>query len=282
MKYLLFSFMTFWMAMCSNESNSEGATASYDSEVSSESIESFRGKRAPNAQANPAVVSDEKVIAEKIIKTADVNIEVEDLKKSKAELDVLINAHDAYYEKEQYHSSDYQNNYNLVIRVPSERFDQLMTTIEETDGYIQSKNVSSKNVTEEYIDVSMRLNNSRKYLAQYNELLKRANTIKEMLEVQEKIRILEQEIEARQGRLNYLDNQSGLSTIRITLSQRNTSSPRTKGFGAKLLDALDDGFGLLKSTILFFATLWPYLLIIGLLFVFRKRLGFNVKSKKKE
>lgn len=242
---------------------------------------SMSGSRSGEATPVPNAPTDQPKIEEKIIKDGNLTIEVKELNKAKSWVNGVISQHKAYLENENYYANDYESNYQLNIRVPSENFEAFIKALENGEGYIQAKNVSARSVTEEYIDITMRLANSRRYLDQYNQILKQAKSIKDILEVQEKIRVLEEEIEARQGRLNYLNDKVSLSTLNLTLTQKHAQNEHGKGFFAKSWDALAQGFRLLQDTLLFILTLWPYILAIGLILALRNRFKIRWPLRKK-
>ena len=73
---------------------------------------------------------------------------------------------------------------------------------------MQRKNVSVQDVTEEYLDIEARLKTKKEVEARYIEILKsKTKTVEDVLKAEEQIRIIREEIEAREGRLNYLKNQ---------------------------------------------------------------------------
>lgn len=71
-------------------------------------------------------------------------------------------------------------------------------------------------MTDQFIDLETRLANKREYLERYRELVKKAVSVKEILEIEEKIRLLEEEIESVTGRLKYLGDQVDFSTLNLT------------------------------------------------------------------
>ena len=73
-------------------------------------------------------------------------------------------------------------------------------------GELKVKNISAKDVTEEYVDLKIRVGNKLAVLAQYKVILQKAISIEEILEVNEKIRRLEEEIESKKGRIRFLDD----------------------------------------------------------------------------
>jgi len=75
-------------------------------------------------------------------------------------------------------------------------------------------------VTEEFIDLETRLQNKISYLSKYNELLKKAKSVKDILEIEEKTRLIQEEIESVQGRLKFLNNQVDFSALDLQISKK--------------------------------------------------------------
>ena len=227
-------------------------------------------------QSNDTAPTEKKVIRDGVMQ-----MEAHDLKKAKSFIDSTLKKYDAYYENEIYESSDYQSSYQLKIRVPAINFDDLVNSASEQVGKITLKNINARDVTEEFYDIKTRLENNESYLLQYRNLLKRANSIKDILEVQEKIRVLEEEMDSRKGRLKYLSDQVGYSTLNLTLIQKHEWQKRNKkSFGEKVLTALKDGAGFFTEFILVVLRLWPFVILIGGIIYFvkwirQKRRGKN-------
>ena len=117
---------------------------------------------------------------------------------------------DGYFQNEQYNSYNRSKTYSLIIRIPNGKFDTLISLLEAGKGKLTSKNITTKDVTEEFVDLSIRLKNNLAYLDQYNELLKKAKTIKEVLEIKERNRIIESDVDSNKGRLKYLEDKKWL------------------------------------------------------------------------
>ncbi len=216
----------------------------------------------------------------KIIKDGKLHFEVDNLKKSKKQVDLLVDQLGAYYENEQYSAYGNRNSYSLKIRVPNVKFDTLITALENGSGKLLSKNISARDVTEEYVDINIRLQNNTAYLEQYQQLLKKANSIKDILEIQEKIRRIEEEIDSRKGRLKFLDDQVKYSTINLELTEYRIAQPGNNRFIKRIANAFQNGFQSFLSFIVGLVHLWPYLILIGLLWFGRKRIFSLFKRKK--
>ena len=108
---------------------------------------------------------------------------------------------------------------SLVLRIRSERFDQFITALEAVAGY-ESKQISVRDVTEQYRDLNTRLDNLKKFKARYEELLASANNVEEMLSIERELERVTREIETLKGRLDYLNNQIAFSTITVRIEQK--------------------------------------------------------------
>ena len=207
----------------------------------------------------------------KIIRDGDMQIEVGDLKKAKSFIDSTLKKFGAYYENEVYESHEYQSSYRLKIRVSSVHFDSLVNTASSQSGKVTLKNINARDVTEEFYDIKTRLENNESYLLQYRNLLKRANSINDILEVQEKIRRLEEEMDSRKGRLKYLSDQVSYSTLNLTLIERHEwQEQNKKSFFEKAWSALKDGGSIFVEFILVVLRLWPFVfLIAGVVYLIR-------------
>ncbi|HVG38094.1 MAG TPA: DUF4349 domain-containing protein, partial [Pyrinomonadaceae bacterium] len=99
---------------------------------------------------------------------------------------------------------------------------------------------SGQDVTEEYIDLEARLRSKMALEAQFLEIMKGAKTIAEALEVQRQVSEVRTEIEQLEGRRRFLENQSGMSTVTVTLQPPQPIITST-GFG--LVSSLKHAFG---------------------------------------
>ncbi|MDD2315375.1 MAG: DUF4349 domain-containing protein [Proteiniphilum sp.] len=226
-------------------------------------------------------IENQEVTKKKIIKDGRLGVRVTDLENTKSRIDTLIIRHGGYYANESLNNSDWETSYNLKIRIPSENFMKFISDIEAGDGEILYKEIDARDVTDQFIDLETRLENKRNYLKRYNDLLVKANSIKEILEIEEMIRALEEEIESTTGRLKYLSDLVDYSTLDLTISkQRNfkyNPAKRDK-FTEKLKQSLSKGWFGFVDFFLFIINIWPLWIII--LFIFYLWKKYKMKRKK--
>lgn len=214
------------------------------------------------AQAAPGEASlPVETMRKKIIRDGRMGIKTTDLEAAKARVDSLVKLHGGYYSRENLHNSDYETSYMLNIRIPSTGFDKFIAGVESGKGEILYKEVASRDVTDQFIDLETRLANKQEYLGRYRELLKKAANVKEILEIEEKIRLLEEEIDSVTGRLKYLGDQVDYSTLDLTLTRHKgfKYSPDQRGdFGERLKLSLSKGWHGFVDFLLFLLRLWPF------------------------
>ena len=215
-------------------------------------------------------IDDSKEIIEKvpskIIKTADIKIQVKNYNDSRKKILSLVNQIGAYVQSEN------QTNYNasidniMVIRVKSEEFDNLVEKLLEESIYVDSKKIVADDITEEFVDVQARLKSKKETELQYIELLKKAKTINEILYVQQYIKPIREEIESFEGRLKYMNDKASYSTINLTFYEKipYTMAPSVEnGFLYRIGKAFSGGWNVLLSFFIGIVALWPLWLIVG-------------------
>lgn len=215
------------------------------------------------------------IINRKLIKNGSVTFETSDLKATKSRIDQLVKKHQAYFSKESENEIGNRINVHLTIRVPAKRFDSLLNDISQGVEKFDYKQIKIKDVTEEFLDLETRLKNKKELEQRYIQILKKAKNVKEILEVEKEIGKLREDIESAEGRLKYLKDQVSVSTLEVSFYKEVYSET---GFGKKVKDSFKDGFGGLKSLSLFLISVWPFLIIGVVLWLWLRK---RFKRKKK-
>jgi len=224
------------------------------------------------------------VIKKKIIKDGKLGIKVSSLKASKTNIDTLVRNLGGYYDKESLTNNDYSTEYDLKIRIPSNNLEILIEKIEKGEGQVSYKEIDARDVTEEFIDLETRLTNKQKYLTRYQELLKSTKSIKEILDIQEKIRGLEEEIESTTGRLKYLNDLVNYSTLELNISQKKDykfTPEYRENFFEKLKQSLSSGWYGFIDFILCLLSNWAIIILFTVILYFINKYRKQRKNKKK-
>lgn len=218
----------------------------------------------------------------KIIKDGNISVKSTDINASKKSIDNIVKSIDAYYEKEDLQNYDRTISYNLKIRVPANKFEKLISSIENGKDEMVGKTIEARDVTEEYVDIETRLTNKQEYLKRYKALLSKASTVKDILEIEENIRILQEEIESKEGRLKYLNDQVAFSTLEIYLFKEKEfvykPKPQDK-FTERVKKSLGNGWTSVIDFVLWAITIWPFYILTLVLLLIVRRIIKNRKNR---
>ncbi|HYP53616.1 MAG TPA: DUF4349 domain-containing protein [Pyrinomonadaceae bacterium] len=184
----------------------------------------------------------------RIIRNATLTVETDDPAAAQRKVSSVAEQHGGYVvtsESRQHTRAGQRATTQVVtveVRVPSAQFDAVLGAIRGFGGRIADEKVTGLDVTEEYIDLEARVRTQKALEAQIMEIMKRADTVSEALEVQTQLAAVRTEIERIEGRRRFLENQSSLSTIKVTLQPPSPFvEASTGGFLAGLREAFGDG-----------------------------------------
>ena len=237
-------------------------------EAVSETMVVSSQSRAAAPDAMPSPPPEPAGLEKKIIRNGNLTIESKDLQSSRTRLDTLVGFYSGYLSSESFNDQEDQLSYNITCRIPADKFDLFISGVESGPDKVISKSVNANDVTEQYYDVKIRLENEKQVEKRYLELLAQARTVKDILDIEEKLGKVRQEIESKEGRLRYLDDRVGYSTLNIWIYQkkdRKYEPTDRDGFGQRLKKSLHKGWQGFVDFILFFLRIWP-LWIVGLIF----------------
>lgn len=219
------------------------------------------------------VTEDKSTIEQKIIKTGDIKFETNDLDATYKQIITAVKSHKAIVQNDT-EGKDYGSVFRkLIVRVPSATFDLFLSDISKGISYFDNKEISSQDVTEEYIDIDARLKAKKVLESRYLELLKKANKVSEILEIEAQLSTIREEIEAKEGQLRYMQSQISMSTITIEFYKKvAVEGGATISYGSKIWNAIKSGFNGFSSFFIGLLSIWPFLIILATAFYFiRKR-----------
>ena len=213
----------------------------------------------------------------KIIKTADVQLQVKDYKRFNTSVHNSLKQYGAYIAGENQQETDYRIENTITIKVPVAQFDALVNSFGGDGIKIMNKNISTADVTGETVDTKARMQAKIAVRDKYLQLLKQAKNMNEILQVQNEINDIQEDIEAANGRINYLQHSSAYSTVNLSYHQyinSSTSKDEKPNFFNKMTDAFSTGTLFISNLILFIISIWPLLIggIATLIYLKRNKL----------
>lgn len=272
-KSLLFVGLSLIIFSC-NESKSSAVDNTLKAETDSNSINSDMELSAI-APANHQGV-EINVDNRKLIWTADLQFKVKNVDKSTKKISKLSEVHGASISDMELTSLPYRVENEIVIRVENKKFHKLVEALKGESIYMDIANINSNDVTEEFVDLESRLNTKREVRDRYIAILRtRTGTIEDVLNAEEKIRAITEEIEAKEGRIRYLQNQVNYSTISMMIYHEvdgKTPPPEVEvTYGDQMGESFNSGWSEVKSLLLGLVSIWPMLLLLISLGVWKRK-----------
>jgi hypothetical protein len=220
------------------------------------------GQAAP---ATPARATAAPAASRKLIYHAEVSMKVSDLGRANARIDSLTQAYGAYVSDAAETRQAGEWEHKMTIRVLPAQFSALLAGLNGL-GTIESKTLSTDDVTAEHADVSARLRTKRALEQRYVALLSQAKKISDILEIEQQIGEVRGDIEATESRLKTLNDQVGYSTITLTYFQvipLDTPDAPVLSFASRFTQAFYQGWELLTGMVLVLVTAWPLVVLGG-------------------
>jgi hypothetical protein len=230
-----FLLATAMVTGCSRKS--EAPPPASDSASASAGLAATATGPAPAASASP-FAQKPSVTNRKIIRQAEIELEVAAPGTTQTAIERLAEQHGGYVvsaARNTQNGSAVDVNVTVTVRVPQA---ELMSTIAELKHFgrgVGSERITSDDVTDEYVDLAARAASQKQLEQQYLELLKRAGTIKDAMEVQRALAEVRVEIERMEGRARLLEKESDFSTLTVHLT---TAIPQIAVAGSGFSDTI--------------------------------------------
>ncbi|WP_044893926.1 DUF4349 domain-containing protein [Bacillus alveayuensis] len=225
-----------------------------------------------------------------VIYHAEIRMEVKEFQKIQQTIEQLVQNQGGYIvQANVYESEDHRLEGTVTTRIPQDKFQTFLGQLEKLAIKVHSRNVTGKDVTEEFVDLESRLKAKQAVEERLYQLLKEAKDTKDLLAISNDLAKVQEEIEQIKGRMKYLQNQSALSTVTIYLVENKVVIPdlenkklntweKTK---KQFMSSINLLLSMFSSLIVFIIgnlpVLFVFIILIGLLIFFGKRI---VKQKK--
>lgn len=273
-----------------------GGCKNNDAEYSNTKNFEVASEMAPSApmraMADEMISAKPEGITPMVIRNAYISIEIDDYTAIRPKIDSLITLFKGRIVNENMQNSDYQKTNDFTIRVPATSLDKMQTAIVGLAKRVDYQRVESTDVTEEYIDLEARLSNQKKVEETFLKLLRKTESVEEILKIETKLSEIRSQIESSIGRMKYLKTLSEFSTIYLTLYQKidfKYEPERPKPFTERFKQALTLGWRGVVTFMLIVIGLWPIWLLGAAVWTSiiyfkrrKKRMKAELKNKKKE
>ena len=294
--FLLALMLALSLAACSAK------PASSDSASMASDSYDFNGAELPDAKYDDTASDDgawngQEVssagadLAERGVKMVYIaSIEMQTLEFDQAAQDIasLVESMGGYFEQKNF--SNYSSSYrhaSYTVRVPAEQFTDFCTQV-GTLCHVTWQSDTAENISERYYDTQSRLETAQIKLERLQELLKKAESMEDIITIESAISETEYEIEDLSGTMRHYDALVGYATVDLELSEvyrLSGTEDAPKSFGEKLANAFTDGLAATGQTLEDFAVWLAYswldvLIFAAVVFVAVKLIGRLRRGKK--
>lgn len=222
----------------------------------------------------PEVTLASMAAAQKLVRNAEVAVEVEDFAAANRKADEIARSFGGYVADAQSSGETRRRRGTLSLRVRADRFDAALAALEAL-GKVLSEHVRVEDVTKAYADLSTRLRVKRDAADRIREILRgRTAKLADVLQAETQLSNLVEEIETMEGERLYYDRQVALSTIAAELAEPE-SAARPSAF-TPLAEALRNSLATLSRSVavlcLGAVAILPWAAVLAAFLALRRRL----------
>ncbi len=255
--------MALVVAACGGGSGSDGASgpsgeagpAFEDSGVASAPTPAPAATRAPRAAqaiASFATSADTGAfqlaqVERRVVSTSNLSLEVTDVESAIVQVRGIAEGLGGFVQQLSSSGGPENQRASVTIRVPQPDFFTALELIEAL-GEVQSRNVGSEDVSEQFIDLEARLKSVQREEESLLSLLQRAVSVSEVLTIERELTRVRSDIERFQGQLNFLERRVAMATITVTLAPPEDFAGRPPSATLALqVDDVGDAVAAIKS-----------------------------------
>lgn len=199
---------------------------------------------ADGASADGARSAETPEYGLKIIREATIQMQTENYSEDMAALEELvtsmggfITSREEWGSEQSAETGENPRTLSLTLRIPSDQLDAFVEQAKQV-GIVTASSISETDVTDQYTDTDRRLQAYQKQYDRVLEMMDRATTVEELIQIESELSRLEMEIESCQGTLNYWDARVNYSTVYIYVDEVRRAISANPSLGERMRTAL--------------------------------------------
>ena len=217
---------------CSSSSNSNSDSAKMTGKSNS-AMDSAQDRGSNSVAYSDEVTKKEstettklKVPNQMVIYQADLQLRVKQFEKTVQILEEKVEKYGGYIAESNVNKEGKeQMSGSIKIRIPQNHFQDFLHDAEGQAAEVVQRDILGQDVTEEYVDLSSRLKSKKVVEERLISFMKGAAKTEDLLKISSDLAAVQEEIEVIEGKMKFLENQTSLSTINITLYENKVIVP---------------------------------------------------------
>jgi hypothetical protein len=252
--------------------SADGGATSSDAGVAAEAPEPA-GRQAYDASGgrNRAEPGPD-LMGRAVIRKGNVELRADDVGAAQSGVQKVVNRYFGQVTDEQTSTDDdgHPAYTSLVLRIPTERFEDAMGDLKGLDGAeLVSANSSENDVTTKLIDTRTRVVAQKRSIARITVLFDRARSIRDIMAIEAELSRRQADLDSLERQAAYLRGQTSMSTITVSIDQTPAKAAKKADDESGFLAGLSAGwdalaaFGVGLATVL--GALLPWLVVVAIL-----------------
>ncbi|WP_406708134.1 DUF4349 domain-containing protein [Streptomyces halobius] len=183
-----------------------------------------------------------KIAPAQIIRTATVTVRTKDVPEALAKARTAVEGAGGYVGDETTdRDAEGHDRSRLVLRVPPKEYDAVLGRLSRL-GKLVSREVSTKDVTDQVVDTDSRITSQRASVARVRELMAKATTISDIVSLESELNTREASLESLEAQLQSLKERTGMATITLLLREPDAAPEKKPDEPTSFGDALAGGW----------------------------------------
>lgn len=220
-----------FLAACSSNSKSEEVKMSSDNSAGvdagqAEQVEKSEVSFDNNTKQDEVSPTEIEVPNQMVIYQADLQLRVKKFEQTLQTIEEHVLKYGGYISESNVSKDGVEQvSGSITVRIPQKNFQAFLRDAEGQAAEVLQRNITGTDVTEEYVDLESRLKSKRVVEERLTSFMESAQKTEDLLKISADLAAVQVEIETIQGRMKYLENQTTLSTIHISLYENKVIVP---------------------------------------------------------
>jgi hypothetical protein len=164
----------------------------------------------------------------------------------------------------------------ISFMVPAAKFDDTIDQLSKL-GKVQNEHISGNDVSAQYVDLQARLANEEAQRNAMLALLGKAQSVSDIIAVQNQLGQITQQIEQLKGQIAYIEHNTTYSTVSVAVAEAGAPAQSTPtdnwGFASALADAAHNFVTTINYIIVGLGAIGPIVILLGLGYLLWRRRG---------
>jgi hypothetical protein len=229
---IFFIILLFWVTGCSPSSEDKRAKMKESNDTVMDSAQSGSGEEADfysgetEKAEKSSAAANIKIQNQMVIYQADLQLRVKKFDQTVRILEEKVIKYGGYIAESNVSKEGNELvSGSIKIRIPQKHFQTFLHDAESQAAEVLQRSITGQDVTEEYIDLESRLKSKKVVEERLLTFMKSAVKTEDLLKISADLASVQEEIEIIEGKMKFLENQTSLSTVNITLYEKSVVVP---------------------------------------------------------